>query len=120
LLDHHYAGKTLPTGYLLPEAAEFCWGDVSKALGKELVKMGLAKTDTVNSCSNEEEMEKAFGKFWGRAAFAIGSNSRSRGPICRSLGWKCVEGDAISTLHDEIEVIHKGLQDGSYKPILSF
>jgi nucleoside-diphosphate-sugar epimerase len=116
LLENYVNGKEVPTGYLLPESGEFAWGDIAQVLGKVLADRGLARSPDVFSVSTSEDVRKYLGDPEITSRFTTGSNSRSRGPKCRSVGWKCSEGDVFSTIPAEVDIISKGLKDGTFKP----
>ncbi|OSD08792.1 NAD-P-binding protein [Trametes coccinea BRFM310] len=80
---------TIPHGregiYLL-ENGEHTWIDVSKAVGKAFVQLGLAKSAKPVPFT-EAELQKYIGSsFMGY--LALGSNARGRAEQIRTLGWK--------------------------------
>ncbi|KAI0783874.1 hypothetical protein BC629DRAFT_530767 [Irpex lacteus] len=91
-------------GYYVGENGDHIWYDVSKAIGKALVKRGLSKSDEPTTFADEELI-----KYWGSVEFSNmwGSNSRARGGHSRSLGWKpkLTTKDFFDSIDAEVEVI---------------
>lgn len=112
-------------GYYVGENGDHTWYDVSKAIGKALVKRGLSKSDEPTTFADEELI-----KYWGSVVRSHivflnslagtilistsqefsnmwGSNSRARGGHSRSLGWKpkLTTKDFLDSIDAEVEVI---------------
>ncbi|KAI0783870.1 NAD(P)-binding protein [Irpex lacteus] len=93
-------------GYYFGENGEFLWYDLSKAIGKALVKRGLAQTDEPTSFTSEE-LIKNFGS--EDVGNMFGSNSRARGKKARSLGWepKLDTQSFLDSIDAEVEILLK-------------
>lgn len=115
-------------GYYYGENGEHSWYDISKAIGRAMVELGLSKSDEPTTFT-DEELEKYFGSvvcpytpsvslltvadscsqemgnYWG-------SNSRARANHSRSLGWKpkYTSADMIASIKPEVEAILKQQQ----------
>lgn len=91
-------------GYYIGENGEHSWGEISQAIGRAQVELGLSKTDEPTTFT-DEELAKYFGSveignYWG-------SNSRARANHSRSLGWKpkYTKEDLLASIKPEVEAI---------------
>lgn len=97
-------------GYYLAENGEFVWGDVLRAIAKEISNRGLVKLDEIKELEPEEAE-----KLYPRSKYGIGTNSRGvsiRGK--KLLGWQPKERsllDEVPTLV-ESEAVRAGLIEG--------
>ncbi|KAI9058112.1 NAD-P-binding protein [Trametes sanguinea] len=73
-------------GFYIIENGEHTWYDLSSALSKAFVELGLA-TSAEPVPFTQEDIDKFIGNTF-LAHLALGSNARGRGEQARSLGWK--------------------------------
>ncbi|KAL7278991.1 hypothetical protein ACG7TL_006823 [Trametes sanguinea] len=91
-------------GIYLLEAGEHTWYDVSKAVGKAFVELGLAKSDEPVPFTEEDLQTYIGSTFMGY--LALGSNARGRAEQIRALGWKpkYTTSDLYALIKPEVEV----------------
>ncbi len=112
-------------GYYFGESGEHTWYDISKAISKALVELGLSKSEEPTAFT-PEELVKYFGSevrdekhvphSWllpsrlficqARGNY-LGTNSRCRGNRPRSLGWKPQKTtqDMLASIKPEVEAL---------------
>lgn len=72
-------------GYYFGENGEYSWYDLSRAIGKALVKRGISNSSEPTTFA-KEELSKYF---WTEEIAGIwGSNARVKAPHSRSIGWQ--------------------------------
>jgi len=93
-------------GFYFGESGEHSWYDISKEIGRVLVKHGLSETDEPTPFS-EEELVQYFGSL--EVGYYFGTNSRARANHSRSLGWKpkLSSSDMLASIDAETEAIRK-------------
>ncbi|KAI0091093.1 NAD-P-binding protein [Irpex rosettiformis] len=93
-------------GYYFGENGDYLWYDLSKWIGKALVKRGLSQSEEPTTF-NTEELIKYFGAEW--VGNYWGSNSRARSGHSRSLGWqpKLTAQDFFDSVDAEVEAVIK-------------
>lgn len=116
-------------GYYYGENGEHSWYDISKAIGRAMVELGLSKDDEPTAFSTAElvkyfgsevrvvPLRTAFypahqGDFLQLSGIYFGANSRARGTHSRSLGWKpkFTTDDMLASIKPEMEAILKSQQ----------
>ncbi|KAI0091097.1 NAD-P-binding protein [Irpex rosettiformis] len=93
-------------GFYFGENGEHLWYDISKAIGKVLVKRGISKSDEPTSFTTEELVKYFISEEIGGS---FGTNSRARGIHSRSIGWQPKLGtrDMLDSIDTEVEAILK-------------
>ncbi|OCH93024.1 NAD(P)-binding protein [Obba rivulosa] len=90
-------------GYYFAENGEHTWYDISKAVGRALVELGVSETDEPTTLSREELI-----KYFGSEAMGNygGTNSRCRADRGRSIGWKpkYTTADMLASIKSEVEI----------------
>ncbi|KZT66769.1 NAD(P)-binding protein [Daedalea quercina L-15889] len=89
-------------GFYFGENGEHAWYDISKAIARAFVELGLGGTDEPTAFTDEELV-----KYWGSvdAGNYSGTNSRCRADRGRSIGWKpkYTTKDMIASIKPQIE-----------------
>jgi len=98
-------------GIIFSEAGSYSWGELAQGIADAAFKAGKIPTREVKSVG-VKEMAEAFGAFTGGDAELLGelglaSNSRTKGDVSRSLGWKPEKGDKEwqATFEEELNAI---------------
>ncbi|KAI8980060.1 NAD-P-binding protein [Trametes punicea] len=93
------------TGIYVLENGEHAWYDISKAISRAMVELGLAASDEPTSFT-DEELARFFGSV-DNGYQQVGQNSRGRGEQARALGWKpkYTRADMLASIKPEIESI---------------
>ncbi|PSS36755.1 hypothetical protein PHLCEN_2v1386 [Hermanssonia centrifuga] len=93
-------------GYYFGSSDEHAWYQISKAIGKAMVELGLSKSDEPTAFS-DEELVKYFGSLW--MGNYSGTNSRARANHSKAIGWKPKKGteDLVASIKAEVEAILK-------------
>ena len=93
-------------GFYFGENGEHQWIDISRAVGKALVELGLADNPEPTTFTVEELV-----KYWGNEdlGWYSGTNSRCRADRGRALGWKpkYTTQDMLASIKPEIEALTK-------------
>ncbi|KAF7790012.1 hypothetical protein EIP86_000960, partial [Pleurotus ostreatoroseus] len=96
-------------GFYFGENGEHAWYDISKAVGRAMVELGLSKSDEPTTFSDEELV-----KYWGSVESGQywGTNSRARATHSRSIGWKpkYTKEDMLASVKAEVEYYSKHRQ----------
>ncbi|KAI0696906.1 NAD-P-binding protein [Cytidiella melzeri] len=96
-------------GFYFGINGEHTWYDLSKAIGKVLVKLGLSDSDEPTTFTDEE-----LPKYFGSEAIGnyYGTNSRGQANHSKSLGWqpKLTSEDMLDSIYAETEAIIKQQQ----------
>ncbi|TBU33513.1 NAD(P)-binding protein [Dichomitus squalens] len=93
-------------GFYFGENGEHHWIDISRAVGKAMVELGLTDNAEPTSFTAEE-----LAKYWGseEAGWFSGTNSRCRADRGRALGWKpkYTTQDMLASVKLELEALAK-------------
>ncbi|KAF9806336.1 hypothetical protein IEO21_08716 [Rhodonia placenta] len=96
-------------GFYFGENGEHTWYDISKAISKALVELGVGGTDEPTSFTDEE-----LAKYWGSvdAGNYSGTNSRCRANRSRSIGWKpkYTTADMLASIKPEVALLWEKAQ----------
>ncbi|KAG6867983.1 hypothetical protein C0993_008667, partial [Termitomyces sp. T159_Od127] len=105
-------------GFYFCPTDSFEWKQLAHEIGTRLYKEGVILTAEVRPFTTEE-VEDALGSW---AAFAYGSNSRSKAIKAHKLGWKPAHGDGSDGLFESIvPEYHAVLEEGKDQaPIVHF
>ncbi len=93
-------------GYYFGENGEYSWYDLSRAIGKALVKRGISNSSEPTTFA-KEELSKYF---WTEEIAGIwGSNARVKAPHSRSIGWqpRLTTQDFLASIDAEVDAIIK-------------
>ncbi|KAI0696908.1 NAD(P)-binding protein [Cytidiella melzeri] len=96
-------------GFYFGINGEHTWYDISKAIGKAMVKLGLSESDEPTTFT-DEELRKYFGS--EEMGNSYGTNSRGQANHSKSLGWqpKLTSQDMLESIYAETEAIIKQQQ----------
>jgi len=90
-------------GYYFGENGEHLLYDISKAIGRALVNLGVSESDEPTTFTKEE-----LGKYYGGSEI-MGTNCRSRADHSRAIGWKPTKTteDMLASIRPEVEIFLK-------------
>ncbi|OCH93048.1 NAD-P-binding protein [Obba rivulosa] len=96
-------------GFYFGENGEHTWYDISKAIGRALVELGVSESGEPTTFSREE-LIKYFGS--ETSGNYSGTNSRCRADRGRSIGWKpkYTTADMLASIEPEVEIFLKKAQ----------